>query len=159
MFKHMKVTQISYVIKKTSLVCLVIGLFLMCESPIFIPEGAFQEVTVDMSGSWKITSAYRNGIEISDKFDFTGFGLKLDFDNSEATAYQIETKQVPFPVISDGNWKYNDPVYPTQMHLFSTLDTAIIEFVESPISGFNEMRIKFQLGCSDNVYIYDLELH
>tara|TARA_B110000046_G_scaffold173026_1_gene195256 strand:- start:195 stop:674 length:480 start_codon:yes stop_codon:yes gene_type:complete len=158
MFKHMTINQITYAIKKAFLIFLVIGVFLMCESPVFIPDGAFKEATVDMSGSWKITSAYRNGIEISDKFDFSGFGLKLDFDNSEATAYHIETKQVPFPVISDGNWKYNDPVYPTQMLLLSTLDTAIIEFVESPISGFNEMRIKFQLGCSDNVYIYDLEL-
>jgi len=97
MFKHMKVTQISYVIKKTSLVCLVIGLFLMCESPIFIPEGAFQEVTVNMSGSWKITSAYRNGIEISDKFDFSGFGLKLDFDNSEATLTKLKLSKCHFP--------------------------------------------------------------
>mgnify|MGYP006075528251 FL=1 len=158
MFEHMKVTQITYVIKKASLVFLVVGLFLMCESPIFIPEGAFEEVEVDMSGSWKITAAYRNGIEISDKFDFSDFGLKLNVSNSEATTYHIETKQVPFPVISDGNWKYNDPVYPTQMLLLSALDTAIIEFVASPISGFNEMRIQFQLGCSDNAYIYDLEL-
>jgi hypothetical protein len=158
MFKHMKITQIASAIKKVILIFLMIGVFLMCQSPIFIPEGAFQEFPVDMSGSWKITSAYRNGMEISEKFDFNSFGLKLNFKNSEETTYQISTNKVPFPVISDGNWEYDDSVYPTGMFFFNSFDTSFIEFAEAPITGFDKMQIKFQLGCSDNVYIYNLEL-
>jgi len=158
MFKHMKITQIASAIKTVILIFLMIGVFLMCQSPIFIPEGAFQEFPVDMSGSWKITSAYRNGMEISEKFDFNSFGLKLNFNNSEKTTYQISTNKVPFPVISDGNWEYDDLYILLECFFFNSFDTSFIEFAEAPITGFDKMQIKFQLGCSDNVYIYNLEL-
>lgn len=154
----MIITQIASAIKKAILIFLTISVFLMCESPIFIPEGAFQEFPIDMSGSWKITSAYRNGIEISEKFDFSSFGLNLNFNNIEEATYQISSNKVPFPVISDGNWEYDDSVYPTGMFFFNPFDTSFIEFAEAPITGFDKMQIKFQLGCSDNIYIYDLEL-
>jgi len=127
-----------------------------CESKeVTIPGGAFDEKTIDLQGTWKISRVLLNGTEITDKFDFTGFALTLNMSGGQPAEFQINNASAPFVVINNGTWSYNDPVYPTSMKFNTGFDEGSVQFLVPPISTGSEMSISFSLGCHDNTYVYE----
>jgi len=131
-----------------------IGLMLSCEEEISIPEGALEEQIVILDGTWAINKVIRNGVDITAQFDFSGFSLTLNGSGAESSPYQIDNAGVPFPILSDGTWAYDDAVYPTSLTMTSGQDQATIFFNMPPVSTGSELKLDLLLGCSDNVYIY-----
>lgn len=156
MFEHMDIVSRIAKYSRVIFFLMLAIILIKCDDAVTIPEGAFEEQEVDISGAWTISTVIRNGEDISDKFDFSGFSLSLNMNGEMPTTYEIQNGGAPFPVISSGSWSFDDNVYPTLMTLTNTEGASQISFDRAPISGNTTMEIEFQLGCSENSYKYTL---
>jgi len=117
------------------------------ESP-DIPEESIK----DLSGSWKIVKATRNGTDITSAFDFSKFKLNINKDNS----YTIE-EYLPFIVRDNGTWETDDSQYPFKV-MFKEDDAPepTISTLNYPISGNSrQIKLTFSPGCYSNSYTYE----
>lgn len=138
------------------LLCLLLPLLVIsCKEDIQIPDGAFDETTVDLQGTWKISKVFRNDEEMTEAFDFSGFELQLQMDASGPSGFSISNSGAPFVVLENGNWAYDDKIYPTAMVFTAGGDTETVLFAQPPISSDNRFSITFSIGCSDNSYTYE----
>ena len=126
-----------------------------CESnEVNIPKGAFDETTVNLSGTWIISQVLMNGEDITDRLDFSGLKLKLIMENNSPSNFELEGPQTPFITTEDGNWEYNDHAYPTAIYFMSGQDQKMANFDAPPISNDDRFSLRFSLGCADNTYVY-----
>ncbi len=137
------------------LTALVISLLTYCENPVNVPEGAFAEHAVDLQGNWAIQRVLRNGEDITSLLDFSGFQLNLSMDAQGPTDFQLQNGGAPFIVLQDGQWAYNDPVYPTAVSFTVGGEKMEADFYQPPISKDKTFSLTFSLGCQDNIYIYE----
>ncbi|NND35246.1 MAG: DUF5004 domain-containing protein [Saprospiraceae bacterium] len=131
-------------------------MLLSCEDDISIPDGALQEQIVDLQGSWKVQQVILNGQDVTPLFDFGDIKLTLQMDQGPSD-FQIETGDAPFPILTSGTWKYDDPVYPQSISFLSAQNERSVLLAEAPISGNTTFKISFSLGCEDNTYTYIFE--
>lgn len=108
----------------------------------------------DLSGVWTIESASRNGIDITEAYDFTKFELHLNPDGT----FKMEN-YLPFVVKKDGTWATDDPIHP--FHLTFKEDGASeatsVE-LKYPISnGERTLSIDLSPGCYSNTYVYKMK--
>lgn len=151
------VTPPSPGLKMFGILFLIICLGLACEDEsVTIPDGALEEHTIDLSGTWKVKQAILNQRDITDIFDFRQIELTLKMDQLP-TDFTIETGSAPFPVLQGGQWEYNDPAYPTAIVFEANNNRRSVNFSSPPISGDKTFRISFSLGCAENVYTYIFE--
>lgn len=137
------------------LLCLFFPLLVIaCKEDIQIPDGAFGETTVDLQGTWKITRVFRNDVEMTEAFDFSGFELQLQMDGSGPSGFSVNNSGAPFVVLENGNWAYDDNTYPTAIVFTAGGDTETVFFAQPPISTGTTFSITFSVGCSDNSYTY-----
>ena len=68
------------------------------------------ESAKNLSGTWKLQTVTRNGIDITKSMDFTRFQLQLKDDGT----YSIQN-YLPFVVSGEGQWAVNDPQHPMQL--------------------------------------------
>lgn len=109
-----------------------------------------EEPVKDLSGTWKILTATRNGQDISLMMDFTKFRLRLNSDGS----YALENP-LPFLVRSNGQWKTDDPQYP--FILTFTEEGAAPKATElyfPVVDGKRRISLTFSPGCRSNTYTY-----
>lgn len=136
---------------------LLCALVFACEDEsVTIPDGALQEHTVDLEGTWKVKQVLLNNQDITSIFDFEQIELHLEMDQLP-TNFTIETGSAPFPVIENGRWEFNDPSYPTSISFDVDNTKRSVDFSSPPISGDNSFKISFSLGCPDNIYTYHFE--
>ena len=105
----------------------------------------------DISGSWKIIKAMRNGTDLTNRFGFSDFRIKF----SDST-YTI-TNLVPFITSKDGNWRFDDPVYPFQITFTSSGDPKNSTVQYPVVNGVRNIVISFSPGCTLNTYQYTLQ--
>jgi len=114
-----------------------------------------KEVSLDVSGTWKIIKATRNDSDIGAYMDFTQFRLKLNKDG----IYSIEN-YCPFIVKkTSGKWEIDNPVYPFLLSFYD-MDGSneIRSILNYPIfEGKRRIVLSFSLGCSNNTYSYTFE--
>jgi hypothetical protein len=113
-----------------------------------------EEPVKDLTGSWYITKATRNGTDITKVMDFSAFRITFKSDST----YTIDN-YLPFLVRQDGSWNVNDPQYPTQL-LFREGTSAgpdISFFEYQTVKGERQITLSFTPGCQNNVYSYVLE--
>lgn len=110
------------------------------------------ESAKDISGSWKIVQATRNGTDITSIVDFTQFRVK--FNN--AGSYTL-LNTLPFVVTADGKYSLDDPSYPFKL-TFSPAggQQTAISFNYPVVSGVRQLKMTFSPGCTSNTYIYTL---
>ncbi len=106
----------------------------------------------NLSGSWAIIKATRNGADITSRFDFSHFRLKFS-DSS----YTIDSL-VPFIVSHNGKWAFDDPQYPFNIS-FTATDSSIksTPLLFPVTNGQRNVIITFSPGCSLNSYQYTLQ--
>lgn len=130
-------------------------MFLACNDEITIPEGALEEHVVDLRGDWNLKIVSQNSNDISDLLTFSDLQLRLEMDANGPTDYQIETAGLPFVVLVDGVWSFDDVTYPTSI-TFTTPDESVTVLLDRPpVSGGNYFSLSFSLGCGVNNYIYE----
>lgn len=132
-----------------------IAFFVACEDKeVTIPDGAFDEKIIDLQGTWGISQVIMNNEDITADFDFSQFKMTLNMDGSGPTTFQIDGALTPFVVTNDGNWSYNDPVYPNSISFTTSDGVKTANFNVPPISTNNNFSLAFILGCGDNSYVY-----
>jgi hypothetical protein len=111
------------------------------------------EAPKNISGSWKVLKATRNGTDITSAFDFTQFRVKFD----SAGNYTI-VNRVPFLVNTNGTYSLDDPAYPFKITFTPQGGTAVAtSFNYITTSGIRQLNLTFVPGCDLNAYIYTLE--
>ncbi|MBQ9534009.1 MAG: DUF5004 domain-containing protein [Prevotella sp.] len=111
------------------------------------------EAVKDMSGTWKLQTVTRNGIDITKSMDFTRFQLKLNADGS----YNI-MNYLPFVVSGEGKWSVNDPQHPMQLTFQENgaASPVSLGFSYPIVNGQRSLSITLSPGCRSNVYVYTL---
>ena len=130
-------------------------ILLSCEdNKVNIPEGAFDENTVNLSGAWIISQVMLNNVDITDRMDFSSLTLNLNMENNNPATFTLAGNTTPFIVTESGSWQYDDPSYPTRLRFISGLEPKEADFDAPPISNDDRFSIRFSLGCVDNIYVY-----
>ena len=110
------------------------------------------EADKDLSGVWQLTEVKRNGIDISEHYDFGRFKLHLDKNGR----YMLENR-LPFPVTEDGAWQIDDPAHPFMITFTEddvTGDPTKVEISFPNVHGERQLGIKHSPGCGSNIYQY-----
>ncbi|RYY30386.1 MAG: DUF5004 domain-containing protein [Sphingobacteriaceae bacterium] len=139
---------------KNSIICfciLLVAILLIssCKTEKIVPNA---EALKDVNGSWQVIKAVRNGVDITSLADFTQF--KLNFDGSNYTL----TNKLPFIVLQNGTYSFDDPQYPFQISLTPTGAKAVTTpFTYPIINGVRQLSITFSPGCANNSYVYTFQ--
>lgn len=111
------------------------------------------EAPKNVTGSWKVIKATRNGTDITNAFDFTQFRLKFD-----STDNYTLVNRLPFLVNKSGKYKLDDPAYPFKLTMVPEGGSAVSTSFNYPtIAGIRQLSLTFIPGCELNSYIYTLE--
>ncbi len=105
-----------------------------------------------IEGNWKIIKALRNGTDLTNRFDFSKFRISFT-DKSYAVS-----NAVPFLVSKDGEWSFDDPVYPFKMSFVEQGKQPVTSTIQYPVvKGVRNIIISFSPGCTLNTYQYTLQ--
>lgn len=134
---------------KTSWILLMGGLLFSCKVEHTTPPN---EPLKNISGSWGIIHATRNGTDLTSSFDFTHF--RIVFTDS---TYAIDSL-VPFIVTTNGKWAFDDPQYPFNL-IFTPTDSpgTRTPFLFPVTGGVRNIILTFSPGCPSNSYQYTLQ--
>lgn len=106
----------------------------------------------DISGSWKVVKATRNGTDLMSVVDFSQFRVKFDANGG----YTL-VNPLPFVVAKDGKFTLDDPNYPYLLTFTPTGTSGVSTNFNYPIvSGVRQLNLSFSPGCTLNTYIYTL---
>lgn len=111
------------------------------------------EATKNMSGTWKLQTVTRNGVDITNTMDFTRFQLNLKADGT----YNIQN-YLPFVVSGEGTWSVNDPHHPMMLSFQEkgAANAVNLDFNYPIVDGKRSISITLSPGCHSNVYVYTL---
>jgi hypothetical protein len=111
------------------------------------------ESTKDITGTWQVIGATRNGTNLIPLFDFTQFNIKFD----AATGTYNLVNPVPFLISADGKYTLDDASFPFQITFTATNGAAVKTAFNYPIiSGSRQLTLTFSPGCAQNTYVYTL---
>ena len=141
----------------TILTCLLCTslMFIACNDEVTIPVGALDEHIVVLRGDWNLKIVQQNNNDISDLLSFTDLSLYLEMDNDGPTHYRIETNGLPFAVLADGTWSFDDVTYPTSITFTTSEESTTVLLDRPPVSGGDFFSVAFSLGCAANTYVYE----
>jgi hypothetical protein len=131
------------------LVALIALIWTSCKVDKVLPVA---ESVKDISGSWKVLKASRNGTDLTGLTDFTQFRVKFD-----ASGGYTLVNPLPFVVNKDGKFNLDDPNYPFKLTFTPTGGQPLgIVFNYPIVGGARQLNLTFSPGCSLNTYIYTL---
>ncbi|OOQ56817.1 DUF5004 domain-containing protein [Mucilaginibacter pedocola] len=138
-----------YQIKALVLALMVAMLGTACKTEKVLPQ---KEALKDISGSWQVIKATRNGTELTSIIDFSAF--KINFKDG---GYTLENK-MPFLVEQDGAFALDDPEYPYKITFTASGKTPVSTAFTYPIvNGKRQLSLTFSPGCTNNSYVYVLQ--
>ncbi|MBB5394094.1 DUF5004 domain-containing protein [Mucilaginibacter sp. AK015] len=138
-----------YNIKGMMLLLLVTLMAAACKTEKVLPK---QEALKDISGSWQVIKATRNGTDLAGLVDFGQF--RINFDGS---GYKL-TNRLPFIVNQDGMFALDDPEYPYKITFTAAGGTPVSTAFTYPIvNGKRQLSLTFSPGCANNSYVYVLQ--
>lgn len=106
----------------------------------------------DLSGTWLVVRATRNGTDLTARFDFSKF--RIHFTDS---TYSIDSP-LPFVVSKSGTWGFDDPRFPFNLSFTATDSSAKSSPMSFPVvGGQRSIIITFSPGCNLNSYQYTLQ--
>lgn len=145
-------------LNKTSLLLIVLSLLVWasCKTDKINP---IVEPVKDISGSWKVIKATRNGADILGIVDtnYINFNkFRITFSNGTYTL----VNPLPFIVSQNGSYSLDNPQYPfkitfTQTGSGSTTPVATA-FSYPIVNGIRVLTLVFAPGCPQNIYSYSL---
>jgi len=110
------------------------------------------EPVKDISGSWQVIKATRNGTDLTSLVDFTQF--RVNFQSGNYTL----VNSLPFIVSQNGTYSLNNPQYPFQIAFTAAGTTPVATSFNYPIvNGKRILTLTFSPGCPQNSYVYTLQ--
>ena len=141
-------------IKKYFILFIMVPLFISCDKFKDSTDYTGDEPVKEIAGTWYITKATRNGLDITKIMDFSSFRINLKDDNT----YTIDN-YLPFLVRQGGTWDVNDPQYPTKL-IFkeeASTESNTSAFEYQTVGGERQITLSFSPGCYSNIYSYVLK--
>jgi hypothetical protein len=109
------------------------------------------ESAKDLTGTWKVIQATRNGTNLIPIYDFSQFSIKFD----AATGSYNLINPVPFLVSADGKFSLDDPQYPFKLTFTATGGQPVATAFNYPINnGSRQIILTFSPGCAQNTYVF-----
>ncbi|MFT3903011.1 MAG: DUF5004 domain-containing protein [Niabella sp.] len=111
------------------------------------------EAVKNVVGVWKIASVIRNGVEITQNFDFSAFLIEFKEDGT----YTVKNK-VPFIISKNGTWALDDGTHPLHISFIQegASQTLTNEFDYPVVEGVRRIVLRGSPGCASNTYQYSL---
>jgi hypothetical protein len=110
------------------------------------------EPVKDISGSWQVIKATRNGADLTSLIDFSQFRV-----NFQAGNYTL-VNNLPFIVSQNGTYSLNSPQYPFQIAFTAAGAAPVATSFNYPIvNGKRILTLSFSPGCPQNAYVYTLQ--
>jgi len=110
------------------------------------------EPVKDISGSWQVIKATRNGTDLTSIVDFSLFRVNFTAGN-----YTL-VNSLPFIVQQNGTYSLNNPQYPFQIIFTAAGGTPVATAFNYPIvDGQRILTLTFSPGCPQNSYVYTLQ--
>jgi hypothetical protein len=111
------------------------------------------ESTKDLTGTWKVIQATRNGTNLIPLFDFSQFSITF---SGSAGTYTLNNP-VPFIVPANGKFSLDDPQYPYSITFTAAGGQPVpTAFTYPIINGAREIIMTFSPGCAQNSYVFTL---
>ncbi|RYZ98047.1 MAG: DUF5004 domain-containing protein [Sphingobacteriaceae bacterium] len=119
-------------------------------------KGSYKnEMEKDISGSWKIKAATRNGVDLKALAPEAIEAFRVTFSGGNKFTL---TNPVPFLALKNGSYSFDDPITPFQITLTAEGGTPATTPFSYPVnSGVRNISLVFSSGCSLNTYVYTLE--
>lgn len=116
------------------------------------------EPVKDISGSWKIVKATRNGTDLFSLLDTNYYNLNKFRVNFNSGKYTI-VNPLPFIVSQNGVYALDNPQYPFKITFTETGSTTPVStaFTYPIVNGSRVLTLVFSPGCPQNTYSYTLE--
>lgn len=139
---------------KVSLILLILILSINLNSCKEQDQHYIEGEQLDITGSWKIIEARQNGNSLIASYDFSGFRLNFNENNT----YTIDNP-LPFMVTENGDWQFNDPFFPTEITMnHEDGSQSYTTNFGYPLDGSRRLiHLTFDVGCISNEYEYTLE--
>jgi hypothetical protein len=136
-------------LKMMLLLLVVVLIAASCKTEKVLPK---REALKDISGSWQVIKAARNGTDLTSLADFSQF--RIQFDNGN---YKLVSK-LPFIVTQDGAFALDDPEYPFKITFTAAGAIPVSTAFTYPIvNGKRQLTLTFSPGCKNNSYVYVLQ--
>lgn len=109
------------------------------------------EAKKDIVGTWKLASVTRNGVDVTNNFDFSTFTLEFKQDGS-----YVVGNQAPFIISKNGTWSFDDATHPLHISFMQTGNPQPFknEFDYPVVEGVRRIVLTGSPGCSSNKYQY-----
>ncbi|WP_184549500.1 DUF5004 domain-containing protein [Mucilaginibacter sp. FT3.2] len=141
----------NYIIQQAGflLMAVIVVLIASCKAERALPVN---ESVKDISGSWQVVRATRNGTDLTGIIDFSQFRI-----NFKDGGYTMVNK-LPFLVADDGKFSLDDPQYPFKITFIANGAAAVsTPFTYPIVNGKRQLSITFSPGCPNNSYLYVLQ--
>ena len=145
LYKNNRLTLLYFLIA-----CILVALLASCRVDKITPA---KEAVKDISGSWGVIKAVRNGVDVTGTYNFSNFRVNFAQDKS----YTL-TSPIPFIVSKSGTYSLDDPLYPFEITFNQQQTGAITTLLEYPlVNGKRQIKLTFSAGCNANSYVYTLQ--
>ena len=116
------------------------------------------EPVKDISGSWRIIKATRNGTDLTTVVDTNIYSISKFRINFSGGKYTI-TNPLPFLVTGDGTYALDNPQYAFTITFSATGSTTPVStaFSYPIVDGTRVLNLVFSPGCPQTTYTYSLE--
>jgi hypothetical protein len=115
------------------------------------------EPAKDLTGTWKIIKATRNGTDLiglvdSNVYSFNKFSIIF-----KSGSYTV-ANPLPFIVSQNGTYALDNPQYPFKITFNQTGSTTPVStaFTYPIVNGVRVLTLVFSPGCAQNTYSYSL---
>jgi len=114
------------------------------------------EPVKDLTGTWRVVKATRNGTDLFTLVDTTTTFGKFTIVFKSGT-YTLNNP-LPFIVVQNGNYALDNPQYPFQITFTPTGSAPVATAFTYPIvDGIRVLTLVFSPGCPQNTYSYSLQ--
>jgi len=111
------------------------------------------ESNKDLTGTWKVLQATRNGTNLIPLFDFTQFSITF---NGSAGTYTLNNP-IPFIELVNGKYSLDNPQYPFTITFTAAGGQPVPTAFNYPIiDGSRQIIMTFSPGCPQNTYVFTL---
>jgi hypothetical protein len=116
------------------------------------------ESVKDLTGTWRVTKATRNGTNLFSLLDTTVYSFSKFTIAFKSGSYTL-SNALPFIVNQNGTYSLDNPQYPFQITFTQTGSTAPVatSFTYPIVNGQRVLTLVFSPGCTQNTYSYSLE--
>ncbi len=116
---------------------------------------SLSEPVKDISGTWKIVKATRNGTDITTVVDTNIYNFSKFRLSFSGNGYTV-TNPLPFIVSANGTYSVDNPQYPFLITFTATGTTTPVStaFTYPIVNGVRVLTLVFSPGCPQNAYSY-----